>query len=193
MIRADVARARVCGACAQIYGPVIIRPGDMVLERVQRCCQGGEGPEREWPWYDFNAAAQICDACGADVVRSGSRWSSYYCAPCKDAVVALNERRRELFLPLGRHSMMNSKFVFMEGQRRRTTSHKLFDCLRFIDTCTEPLTAWRKARVRAVLAAMGKLSTAPVEEFLAFADAHRAPSEEIVAKLERHLVALDAN
>lgn len=49
-IRADVARARVCGECALLYGPVIIRPGDMVLERVQRCrCQSDEAPQDDWP------------------------------------------------------------------------------------------------------------------------------------------------
>lgn len=81
----------------------------------------------------------------------------------------------------------------MEPQRRRTKARELFDGLRFIDRRSAHLTGWRKTRVRAILAAMGNLSMAPVDEFLAFADAHRAPSEPIVAELERHLVALDAD
>ena len=166
----------------------------MILERIQRCCRSAAAAAEEtWPWYDYNAAAQICDACGADVVRSGSKWSSYYCGPCSTAVVALNKKRGDLILPIGRHSLMNAQFIARKRPRPREPAEGLVDSLFSGDRRAKAIGAWRLGRVRAALEAMSTPDSASVSDFLAFADNRRVSSEEIVAELECRLDALDAN
>ncbi len=41
------------------------------------------------------------------VLRSGSRWSVWFCAACKERAIAFNNRAVVALVPIGRHSMMH--------------------------------------------------------------------------------------
>lgn len=85
----------ICPTCHRLQGQVAGRRNDATRERVvlvQSCdCVGAEGrrpgpsPPR-WPGYDFNEAWTLCYGCGAEVLASGSRWSVWFCEPCKAGV-----------------------------------------------------------------------------------------------------------
>ena len=79
-------------------------------EFVQRCgCERSAQAEREavWPGYDHNTVAELCRCCAIEIVRSGSKWSTWFCPDCRERVTALNARMGRCVVPIGRHSLMN--------------------------------------------------------------------------------------
>ncbi len=116
----DCARMEICAACFQIRGPwrFIEGPSRGPIESLpdepyQLCrCQGprqpsepGERSER-WPGFDFNTAVELCKCCGLEPLRSGSRWSVWFCDECKERVRELHEAYQRYIVPIGRHSFM---------------------------------------------------------------------------------------
>ena len=75
------------------------------LEQQKCLCHRGDEPR--WVRYDFNERARLCDCCAGYVLRSGSRWSVWFCPECKERVRLLNEEFGFATIPIGRHSMMN--------------------------------------------------------------------------------------
>lgn len=98
------ASMRICSRCYELYEP------DVALELPQRCgCNRGSDPR--WPGADFNERALLCRCCGLTVLRSGSRWSPFFCEPCKHRVIDLDRRIGRLVIPIGRHSIMNGTMM----------------------------------------------------------------------------------
>ncbi len=117
------ARMGVCRECLGLRGPCFDEFSR--CERVQRCrC---EPPEPLWRAYDFNTAAELCRGCGSVVIRSGSRWSLFFCEACKERVVAHNRAYPCDAIPIGRHSIMNSvpidAFAGLSERIDRLTRH----------------------------------------------------------------------
>ena len=91
------AGAVVCGQCHLVSGEV---PG--LFRQSCRC-----HPESGWepiPGYDFPRAAELCRCCGARLVRSGSKYSTWFCDPCLPLVRRFNEDAESYVIPTGRHS-----------------------------------------------------------------------------------------
>lgn len=90
------ADAVVCGRCHLVRGRV---PG---LFRQSCRCRPESG--KRIPGYDFPRAAELCRCCGARLIRSGSRYSTWFCDPCLTLVRRFNEDARGYLIPTGRHS-----------------------------------------------------------------------------------------
>jgi hypothetical protein len=56
---------------------------------------------------DFNTYAELCRCCGLLLLRSGSRFSIWFCGQCLEAIKALNSSAGRCLVPIGRHSFMN--------------------------------------------------------------------------------------
>ena len=67
----------------------------------QQRCHDREG-EPTWKGYEFNEWIRLCDCCLAVPMRSGSRWSPFFCERCRPEIIAADQG-----IPIGRHSMMN--------------------------------------------------------------------------------------
>lgn len=97
-------RLTLCGACHQLRGPA--GPG-----RTQHCrCAPAPRPGEEqtgWQHFDIRAVASLCRCCGTELLRSGSRWSPFFCEECKALARALNDEAGRLLVPIGAHSIMN--------------------------------------------------------------------------------------
>ena len=94
----------LCRDCFVLRGPFFDHIN--TCERMQRCaCESKEPP---WNEYDFNCAIGLCCGCTAEVVRSGSSWSVFFCESCKPRVMAYDRRVGAALIPLGRHSLMNN-------------------------------------------------------------------------------------
>jgi hypothetical protein len=103
---------RVCGACSELRGPFVWRLQGVDYDHVQECACARMGrPDRDrsekWPGFDFNRVAELCYSCGCQVLRSGSRYSVWFCAECKERVGALNAEVGHALVPIGRHTIMN--------------------------------------------------------------------------------------
>ena len=67
----------------------------------QQRCHDRKGQEK-WDGYDINEWIRLCDCCLAVPMRSGSKWSPFFCNNCRPGIVAAKRG-----IPIGRHSMMN--------------------------------------------------------------------------------------
>ncbi len=98
----------ICRTCAGLSG----HPGPLSGsqdERVQRCsCRRKDEPR--WPRFDFNEHVHLCECCLMEALPSGSKFSNWFCEPCKNRVVALNDELRVWLIPIGRHSIMVSTY-----------------------------------------------------------------------------------
>jgi hypothetical protein len=106
----------LCGACQGLRGPWRSTRTRAIHEQRCACAQAARGPESVvsedgmselWPGHDYNQVAELCRCCGLDVLRSGSRWSGWFCEHCKDWVWDFNNRVGRCVIPIGRHSLMN--------------------------------------------------------------------------------------
>ena len=78
----------VCGRCADIVGPVDAKV------RVQRgtCPEHSFEEEDTWSRFDFNRLLDLCQCCGAEALRSGGKFATWFCPECHSAVGELNGR-----------------------------------------------------------------------------------------------------
>jgi hypothetical protein len=97
-------RMRICGRCAQLNGAPV-GPDFARDIRDQRCrCRRTEEPK--WPRFDFNEHVHLCECCLQEALPSGSKFSTWFCDPCRALVTALNDDLRVWLIPTGRHSFM---------------------------------------------------------------------------------------
>lgn len=99
-------RWTICGRCHAVRGgPIGTVDGVTVWQRCD-CVPAGGLPAQPRVG-DFNTALELCRACGLVALRSGSRWSVWFCGPCATQARRLNERVGRCVVPIGRHSLMN--------------------------------------------------------------------------------------
>lgn len=116
------AALRVCLAHGGLYED---RP-DPEAGHQQRCHDRGDAPK--WEGYDVNEWIRLCDCCLAVPMRSGSRWSPFFCETCRPEIVAA-----EWGIPIGRHSLMN--------RVHPSNLMSMFDAI-------DRLRSWKSQRVR---------------------------------------------
>lgn len=72
----------------------------------QRCrCRHCE--ETRWEGFDYNCRAILCRCCALVPLRSGSRWSPYFCRECQLLAMGVSVWERRLIFPIGPHSIMH--------------------------------------------------------------------------------------
>jgi hypothetical protein len=163
----DIGRFVVCGTCGRLRGPWGRYDGELEFE--QRCdCRAAEEPVERWPGFDYNTVAELCRCCGLEAVRSGSKWSVWFCRECLDRVSDLNTGAGRCVVPIGRHSLMNGVFYKpaesgVNPAALSAFSDQLFTFFGAVDA-TE---AWRRRVVRANLAAinLGEALSVPVDRY----------------------------
>jgi hypothetical protein len=90
----------ICMTCRTLFE---MRPPSPDAPR-QRCrCEPAD--PKEWR-SDLTERAHLCGCCRLELLRSGSRWSVWFCDECKERVRELNARLGRYVIPIGRHSMM---------------------------------------------------------------------------------------
>jgi hypothetical protein len=109
----------VCGDCGDVVGPFEhadravrledecfdLGPRSTYVQRGRCPTHTSEGNESRWPRFDYNRLVELCNCCGAVPLRSGSKWSVWFCDACKQQVQLLNGRHGRCVVPIGRHSV----------------------------------------------------------------------------------------
>lgn len=107
--------AKICSSCLDIYG--FLHTGEEAY--YQKChlkCPDrdlkidmphGEKNQLPWDGFDYNEVVTLCYCCGTELLRSGSRWSVWFCEQCKERVVEFNTEADRTIIPIGRHSLMH--------------------------------------------------------------------------------------
>lgn len=131
---------RICGSCRTLKGPVPDR-SDGARQLCE--CAPTENHRAEPLWGgDFNTYAELCHCCGLVLLRSGSRWSVWFCEPCKRSVVALNRAAGRCLIPIGRHSLMNRVAARSEQLRTNVGAVAFADQLDTLFASIGGLRAW---------------------------------------------------
>lgn len=165
----------VCGACAGLRGPCFDTFSH--CERTQRC--SCEPQEPRWKGYDYNTAIELCHACAAITVRSGSRWSWIYCETCKELALAYNRASGGAVIPLGRHSVMNGILLYEKDAAPPFAQAAFEAALAKLFARIDRLWSWHRARVREIVQSIpGEETAVPLERYLEHVRAH-GPSPEV--------------
>lgn len=102
----DISDLMICRVCSGVHGPACVAQDGRTLCCEQACmCVTKTGRAETWPGYDFPIVVELCRCCGRVALRSGSRWSVWFCNACKPKIIAINQACDFAILPLGRHSV----------------------------------------------------------------------------------------
>jgi len=116
----------LCGACKRLRGSWCSTGASAIHEQRCACARvvarpvpvaSEDGGSELWSGYDYNLVAELCRCCGLDVLRSGSRWSVWFCEHCKGWAQDFNNQVGRCVIPIGRHSMMNG--LALSGTKAR--------------------------------------------------------------------------
>ena len=98
--RDDLTQWRICRSCLELYEVRRSR------EQPQLCRCRTQADEPTWDLFDFNERAHLCECCLGVVLESGSKFSVWFCAECKERIMGFNARFGRTVIPFGRHSLM---------------------------------------------------------------------------------------
>jgi len=137
----EYAYLHICSTCFHLYETG--RPDGM----EQRCnCRPKQG--ERWPYHDFNERAILCQCCGLNVLRSGSRWSPFFCRGCQLLAMGVSVWNRHLVFPIGRHSLMHTwvpntpSASLRDHHRPEELATGVYHALRGISRATDGLSQW---------------------------------------------------
>ncbi len=92
---------QICGKCHRLHE--VGRP-----DSCNQHCSCTRVSEPTWPRHDFNERAHLCSCCARVVLRSGSRFSPFFCSTCESWVRAATLWVGRLVVPIGRHTLMHT-------------------------------------------------------------------------------------
>jgi hypothetical protein len=177
-----VARMEICRECFALRGPFFDAHNG--CERVQRC--GCERREPLWNAFDYNCAAELCQCCAWRILRSGSKWSAFFCGPCGGPIRAYNQAAGVAVVPIGRHSIMNGIALSGEnGKSRRARSAFVRALPDWIDR-TSRLWRYHRAHVARIVGSIDATGTTlPLSQYIERARRDRASTTEAFAAVVR--------
>lgn len=172
----------VCSDCFEIYGPWHYKgeaggtPDINFFQFCGRDCPSQnrkpdmplkEAGEAKWPRFDFNSVVDLCYCCGQEVLKSGSKWSEWFCEECKARVIKFNTQYQRTIIPIGRHSLMagyrlGHNEVHNPGMIKAFTENmnNLFNTI-------DCLTKWKKFVLAENFKILGYLNDTLLEDYLA--------------------------
>ncbi len=160
----------VCNTCGDLFGPCreVGVSGDRTRQLEQLCaCENGRKDQPKWERFDFNEVITLCRCCRGVVLQSGSRWSVWFCDQCKQRVQAVNDICESYVIPIGRHTIMASKYRTGAIVRSTLRIPKLRATLHDIGHRENSLLAHaRQTTLRVVLTLEPELPCTPLSDYL---------------------------
>jgi len=142
----------VCRHCGEIYGSfeVTNKTGHYYQE-----CDCENEPESQVAKYDlektfnldFGQLVTLCYCCGQELLRSGSKWSVFFCDFCKDQILTINRSYGFALIPIGRHSLMNSVVLESEDSFKEKKIHEFSSAMSSLFDRIALLHEWKKIKV----------------------------------------------
>ena len=150
MVRETCSAFKICGACYELRGFWLYQGRELQQEcecTYSRVRAGFQPAPARWPVNDFNEVVTLCYCCGAELLRSGSKWSVWFCEECKGRVRALNVRYQRCLIPIGRHSVMNGFAVRGRDAQVPAAVEQFVLCAEALQDRTGLLNHWAAAIV----------------------------------------------
>lgn len=183
----------ICGGNGEPFGPFSFEGG--APTHFQECdyrdCayRGALWHQRDEqlarPGGDFPIAVELCYCCAAVPIRSGSRFSAFFCDGCRERVIALNKTYRFAAIPLGRHSIMHGFALSGADFKRPNAVEEFCAAVTSLSDRTKRLECWRRAVVRDHIDAMPDATDpyVPLPAYLEYVSLHAAPRAEMFRQL----------
>jgi len=177
---ADIDRTVVCGPCGDVVGSA-----DDFYERGFTMVQTGPCPvhaapaESTWPSYDYNRFVELCRCCGTVPLRSGSRWSVWFCPECREQVDLLNLRLGRYAIPIGRHSIHAGRLLSIEKAAEPVALHAFLEGMNAASDAMGVLGKWAHEVIRLNLRAIREDddSVVPINPYCLAARRYVDPSD----------------
>jgi hypothetical protein len=147
----------LCVPCAALFQEGL----DPAVLQLCRC--RGSKDQEKWPGFDFNEIAMLCQCCAGELVKSGSRWSGFFCEACHARVVGLNKTVGGTVIPVGRHTFMSGVMLRPYSAVSEVEDdpeipdgiNRFVKAIFLLKGMIEHLEAWHRRAVRSNLEAIG--------------------------------------
>ena len=176
----EVSHVRICTECGGLKGHMPINGKNYHLhcrcERVR-----SRSVQELPPGYDLAPFIDLCFCCGLTPIRSGSRWSAFFCPDCMEMVRHVNGTFGSAIIPVGRHSLMNSVVLepreAFDEEKVREFADRAKSLLHRVDL----LFYWRSLTVLRVISELdmpgGK--SIPYEKYILHTDGTKRYTEKV--------------
>ena len=91
----------------------------------------------------------------AQALRSGSRWSPFFCRGCQGRVLDLNRSHGRWVIPIGRHSVMHGILIANDEATDERSAERFVTAARGLFAATHHLDEYRRIVVEENLAVLG--------------------------------------
>jgi hypothetical protein len=186
---------RVCAGSGDLFG--LIGYGGAAASYEQRC-YWTKCPYRDEAWHrpqsalreppgDFPAKLELCYCCAAEVIPSGSKFSSFFCEECRAAVHQANIELGRVVIPLGRHSLMNG--IALRGGTNCDSSRiaGFADAVNWSFNRIDRLFMWHRGVVSDRVAAMADSARlVAADAYLTYAASYDVTKAEMFGQLCRY-------
>ena len=171
-------RMKVCMKCGGIYGFWRYQSKHMGssdrIDYYQKCACKTAKPDRppkgksreKWPGFDFNEVITLCHCCGQEVLRSGSKWSVWFCEVCRKRVIQFNTQYRKTIIPIGRHSIMAGYALSGKESADENKVHQFMRNLKSLFERIDVLEEWRRRIMSRNLKSLGYSKDMTLVEYL---------------------------
>ena len=163
----DTSTLAICTKCFEVCGSVSVAG-----ESYQQLCAcrplRGRQNVKFAPRNDFATYVEFCHACGLEAIRSGSRWSQFFCSDCHETIRGLNRTLGFALIPIGRHSIMNSFSLSGKDVAGREKIDSFVKGLHSLFFRMDALRNWRRLMVARRCAELGFEGNKPIplEDFV---------------------------
>jgi hypothetical protein len=150
----------VCRACEDVVGWFYrldgMLAGQHQLLQRGRCARHPPlaGAPR-WPRFDFNRGVDLCYCCAIEPLATGSKWSVWFCEPCKQQVGLLNARHGRCIVPIGRHSVHRGHLLRAEDLDDAIVVESFVGAFESGSVAIRTLADWQRVAVVRNLDALG--------------------------------------
>jgi len=139
----------VCPECGEISGLLRLRGGGPFYSQTCLCPDKRGTPEaheelRSYLRLDFATAVTLCACCGQELIKTGSKFSSFYCDFCRKLVLAFDRKRGFTLIPMGMHSFMNGVLLNGRDAQDEVAINKFVEGMSSMFKRTELLEEWTK-------------------------------------------------
>jgi hypothetical protein len=184
----ETSRLAICTKCFEVCGSVLV---EGVWYQQLCSCRSLRAHQnvKFAPRNDYATYVELCRACGLEAIRSGSKWSQFFCAQCHEVIRDLNRTLGVALIPIGRHSIMNSFSLSGKEIEDQQKINSFVKRMRSLWYRMDALHDWRRLMVARRCAELGfeEGKPIPLDKFLL--KARRVDREAIKSASIRKLFA----
>jgi len=163
----DTSKLTICAKCFEVCGSVSV---DGAIYQQLCSCRSLRAHKKVKcaPRKDYATYVELCRSCGLEAIRSGSRWSEFFCDQCHEVIRNLNRTLGVALIPIGRHSIMNSISLSGKDIENKEKVDSFVNGMRSLWYRIDALHDWRRLMVARRCAELGfeRGKPIPLDEFL---------------------------